>query len=252
MVQLSPHFTTRKTPHKLRVNLALYRKDRLLKIILLPGLDGTGFLFKPFLAVAPNDHETNVLSLVQDRELSSADQALHVAEQIGVEPCVLIAESYSGLVAYELAQKYSTNVKHIIFVASFLSKPSMISRLGTFMPLSIVKTKLVSTKLIGLILFGRWRTKALTNLFLDAVRAVKDDVLSSRIREISALGHPTNSISIPCTYIQASKDQFVSEKALSDFNRICLDLKVHVVNGTHFLLQTNPKDCWEIVNEASV
>ena len=234
------------------INESLYLKEWFLKIILLPGLDGTGYLFDPFLDCALNRHETTVLPLVQDRVLSSSEQAKYIANLIGTEPCVLRAESYSGLIAYELVQKYTTSVRHIVFIASFLSKPSIISGMGVYVPTSLVKTKFVPVNVIGMTLFGHWQTKSLTNTFLHAIRGVESRVLKSRLKELSTLSNPTKLISIPCTYIQASKDQFVANQALRDFDHVCQNLNVHVVNGTHFLAQTNPKACWEIVNEVSV
>jgi len=223
-----------------------------LDIVLLPGLDGTGLLFKPFLDVIPTGFEARVIPLVQNKALSSREQAEYVMEQIGTRPCVLVAESYSGLIAYELVRNHSTGVKHIIFVASFLSRPSHVSTVGAFFPIDLIKNTMIPKNVVGRTIFGSWRSNALTNLFLQSVRSVDGEILKSRIKEISAINEPADALPVPCSYIQATHDWFVSGKALQNFERLRTDLSVHVVEGTHFLLQTNPAECWRVVHEVTL
>ncbi len=54
-----------------------------MKIVLLPGMDGTGVLFEPFLELTPAGIEVISLPLIQSPKYDYADHAKHVMSQIG-------------------------------------------------------------------------------------------------------------------------------------------------------------------------
>ena len=105
-----------------------YVNGESLKIVLLPGLDGTGILFKPFLKETPTTNDVLVIPLDQIPKTDVIAQAEYVESKLPNQPFVLIAESYSGRVAYELITKSNKcDIVHVVFVASFLSNPSSLS-----------------------------------------------------------------------------------------------------------------------------
>lgn len=73
-------------------------------IVLLPGMDGTGILLRPFVDLLPNGIDVKVISYPEDTYLTYEQLAERV---LGVvprsEPYVIIAESYSGPVACLIA-----------------------------------------------------------------------------------------------------------------------------------------------------
>lgn len=75
-----------------------------LKLLLLPGMDGTGRLFVPFIEQLPPDAWTKVVSYPADRILGY-DALLPLIER-QIEPSVrhvVLAESFSGPLAVEYA-----------------------------------------------------------------------------------------------------------------------------------------------------
>ncbi len=77
-----------------------------MKIVMLPGLDGTGLLFEPALATCPAEFEAIPLALSQDEPSTYADLAERVLRDLpGEEPYLLLAESFSGPLALEVARK---------------------------------------------------------------------------------------------------------------------------------------------------
>ena len=75
-----------------------------MKLILLSGLDGTGKLFAPFVASFPKNIETQIIAYPIDKVLSyEALIAFVVTRLPKEEEFVLLAESFSGYIAYRIA-----------------------------------------------------------------------------------------------------------------------------------------------------
>jgi hypothetical protein len=72
------------------------------RIMLLPGLDGTGRLFKPFIKAAPPHLSPIPVALPPDL-LSYGELANRIAATLPNDRFVLIAESYSGPLALAIA-----------------------------------------------------------------------------------------------------------------------------------------------------
>lgn len=73
-----------------------------MKVVLIPGMDGTAILFDPLIEQAPAGVEIIRLPLIQSSDAGYQEQARDVISRIGEEPIVLVAESYSGMIAYQM------------------------------------------------------------------------------------------------------------------------------------------------------
>ena len=74
-----------------------------MKIILLPGLDGTGHLFEPFVHALPTEVEASVISYPADSALSYTELVDFVSHKLPKEDFFLLGESFSGPIVYQLA-----------------------------------------------------------------------------------------------------------------------------------------------------
>ncbi len=69
-------------------------------VVLLPGMDGTGELFAPFLSSLAGICSVQVIRYPRDADLTYAELQQYVMNQLPVsEPITLIAESFSGPIA---------------------------------------------------------------------------------------------------------------------------------------------------------
>src|SRR5512138_2251270 len=110
------------------------------RLVLLPGLDGTGDLFAPFID-ALDGYPTQVVAYPADRAMNYAAHEAHARAQLPRdEDCILLAESFSGPVGIAIAASPPPGLKGLILCASFAVNP-----LPVFGPLS---------RLIGLLPFG--------------------------------------------------------------------------------------------------
>ena len=93
-----------------------------MKVVLLPGLDGTGRLFAPLLRALPG-LEPIVVSY-PCREVLDVQGLLHVIEgALPTEPYILVAESFSGPLAVRVAARRPLGLRGLVLVASFVRSP---------------------------------------------------------------------------------------------------------------------------------
>src|SRR5688572_16513964 len=93
-------------------------------LVLLPGLDGTGQLFRPLLDVVPSTWRTGVVTYPSSRMCTYDELLGLIDEQVGAEGSVaLIAESFSGPLALRYACEHPGVVRAVVLCASFVRPP---------------------------------------------------------------------------------------------------------------------------------
>src|SRR6516225_6852370 len=97
-------------------------EDDVPNLVLMPGLDGTGLLFERFVSALPRSIRTRIIEYPKIAA-SLEEHAAVVAERLPVSRVVLLAESFSGIVALCLLRKHHVLAEKVIFVASFGRTP---------------------------------------------------------------------------------------------------------------------------------
>ena len=90
-----------------------------MRLILLPGMGGTGQLFDPLLAILPKEQEATVISYPKNQKKSWEELIELILSQLSQEDFLLVGESYSGYLAYRVAQRKPPHLKAVLFVATF-------------------------------------------------------------------------------------------------------------------------------------
>lgn len=219
-----------------------------MKLVLLPGLDGTGLLFQPLLKALPSDIDVVVISYPPDVLMSYEELVEYVDARLPKENYILVAESFAGPIAYRLTQRNSSYLQSVIFVATFLESPRpLLSKLsGLFSPSLI---RVMPDFIIKSFLLGLSANNEVLRLFKESLKKVSPEVFSFRIKELSKLNQKQNQVvsKIKATYIQASNDNLVLKKSVNDFKKVFPEMEVFKVKGSHFILQTNPQACSKII-----
>lgn len=216
-----------------------------IELILLPGMDGTGGLFKPFLDVFPQEISIKVIAYPGEQKLSYRELVSYVKNKLPKNTeYVLLAESFSGPIAYELAS--NKNLKAIIFVASFIQPPNKILALTKILPFSFLIPNQLPVFFLKFLL-GRLANEKLYELVNEALRKVKKDVLAFRITEMARLPRDNHTIIKKSIYIQAMSDNLVSAKNAVRISEVSKDSQTYRVEGSHFVLQVNPVKCSKII-----
>ena len=220
-----------------------------LKIILLPGLDGTGLLFKGLLEALPDDLEVDVICLNDLSARTYNEQAIELAAQYVGTDLVLVAESYSGRLAYEWCGVSNAAVHAVVFLASFVSAPLSVSGFASYLPLSLLKPHRLDRYLVNRVGFAGVGAPELIDQVFESIRLTDQHKFKQRLKNISQLNTPSKIYNIPSVYIRPSDDYLVANKAVAAMTSVFNNLKVVRVSGGHFIAQSSPTLCSNIIQK---
>ena len=142
------------------------------QLVLLPGLDGTGTLFGPLVQALPEDIRPTVIAYPPDRVLSLPEHADWVSNRLPGGKTVLLAESFSGLVALHLLAEAPSRFRGVIFVGAFAEPPKpFLSRLAPMVPRPGSLMRTIPPFLLRQYCLGKDATVEQLNLVRRAVRS---------------------------------------------------------------------------------
>ncbi|WP_051644710.1 alpha/beta hydrolase [Labrenzia sp. DG1229] len=211
-----------------------------MKIVILPGLDGTGYLLETFAQTLSGSHGVEVVSYPTEKA-SYADLKTWLAERLPQDPYVIIAESFSGPLAIELATKNSLALRGVVFVASFARSPRPVAPwMISFLKLFPHQPKLLA-RLSKPFVIGRAGTDHFNKQYAAALRSVSLLTLINRLQEVLAtdLRSSLLRLSLPCLYLRAHGDLLVPASVSMGFEMCSAEYQI--VKGPHFLLQAEPE-----------
>jgi len=94
------------------------------KLILMPGMDGTGQLFAPFLDALGDSMESCVLRYPTDEPLGYSELLPRIRTELPQSGSfVLLGESFSGPLTVMLAAEEPAGLRGVILCASFATNP---------------------------------------------------------------------------------------------------------------------------------
>lgn len=220
-------------------------------LVLLPGLDGTGRLFRPFLEVI-DGVSTRVVSYPPDRVLSVDELADLVEGTLpSTGPVVLVAESFSGRVALEVARRRDPPIDALILVASFASNPTPFpDAMAAFLPEMAFAVPLPRWVLRS-ILLGTDAPDDLVDDLASALATVAPRVLSNRLREVLLRPPPpaASLTGLPAAYLRGTRDVLVGPRGLESLRATGAEVTVFDVDAPHLVLQRAPRAASEVVRE---
>jgi pimeloyl-ACP methyl ester carboxylesterase len=214
-------------------------------------MEGSGFLFQPLISILPKNITPIVISYPSDESLSYQQLTGLIRKQLPEGTAyILLAESFSGPIAYQIALQRPENLKAVILVGSFLSKPDSIAlNLFRFKPFVWFIKQPLPNIFIRTLLLGPKADPMLIDLFRKAMSQVTAEVLICRINEMLALPEHHESCNVPAVYLQATDDKLVGNGAVQAFKQALPKLKVFQIPASHFILQVNPQASLTIILE---
>lgn len=232
-------------------------------LLLLSGMDGTGILFRPLLDElnqSSADYRIAIYDFNACHIKDNNNQALEyqadkivkfIHDNFGYESFVVVFESYSSLfVPYLL--KCQLAIEKIYIIGGFLACPSVLAKVGLF--INPAWARLLPNQLLGFLLFRHWANEELIGLFREVLAVISSPAIlplfKKRLSNIAHAKIPSHlpKSSIPCVYVSARCDDLVDKKAGLVFGTMFENIDFLVIDGTHFLLQTNPKFLAEALN----
>lgn len=218
----------------------------MIRALILPGMDGTGELLTEFATALAPDLVAKVVAYPRDAALDYAALTAFAAEYLPKEgPFVLIAESFSGPIAIELAARKPEGLIGLVLCASFAKAPkSPMLRVFETILRTIPPSKLPLGPAMPW-LMGRWSTRDWARRVRDAVRSVSAEAMRARLRAAADVDatHSIPLIDCPLLYLKPSRDRLIGDagwRAIRGLSRnaVCIEIE-----GPHFLLQAKPLEC---------
>jgi pimeloyl-ACP methyl ester carboxylesterase len=224
-----------------------------MKLVLVPGLDGTGELFAAFLAALEpfgRQHgiEPQVIAYPPGHPMSYADHERWVRERLPTDDFVLLAESFSGPVGVAIAADAPPGIKGLILGCSFAANP-----LPVFGPLARLIAAFPAMKippaLFAPFLYAGHGTPELKRAHAQAMSRVAAETLRARVAAILAVDYTSRlrSIKVPMLYLLAQRDRLVPRSAFTKIQRLRDDVELMEFDAPHFLLQTRPMESADAV-----
>lgn len=159
------------------------------------------------------------------------------------EDAFIIAESFSGRVAYELTQLHGHRIKGLILVSSFLTVPRPSFRAARWLPVRLFPWHWSPAWALRWFCVGPDASDELVERLQETIKSVPTSTIADRVKVLSELKDPHDKIRVPCLYLQPSDDRLVPKYHAEKIRDLCHDLQVEIVPGPHFLLQANPEAC---------
>ncbi len=212
-------------------------------LVLLPGMDGTGTLFAPFVAALDPSIKVRVVSYPTDEPLGyAALEGLAKAALPEHGPFVVLGESFSGPLAVMLAAAGHERLKGLVLCCTFVRNPRPAGRvlrpLAAWLPVG-----LAPDRALGWALLGRFANDALRTLLAQAVGQVALATLRARLLAVLDVdvSSQLKAMQVPCLYLRALQDRLVPAGAAALIVQLRPETEVVAIDGPHCLLQAVPE-----------
>ena len=211
-----------------------------INLVLLPGLDGTGLLFKPLLECLPSHFKVTVISYPKHEFLTLDQQIHHIQNQLPQQAFYLLAESYSGSAAVRMASQANTPILGLILCSTFAGNPRP-SLQWTHPFLPFIPFQIFSTQLLSRLLFSHPNPR-LADLLHQAMQSIPNSVLQKRFQAVirNNSAEFLSLIKNPTLILQASDDWLVPKHCGQYLQNLIADSTILELKGGHGLLQENP------------
>ena len=223
-----------------------------MKWILLPGFDGTGILFAPLLRALPPGIEPAVVADPADR-ISTADELVEArsARLPQNEPCVLIAESFSGPIALKAASRHVMPPAAVVLCASFAQcpPPRILIAILRFCGTALTRTR-PPCWLVRRFLLGD-ASEEVVALFYHALGGVSPRVLAHRFSVLLEFdeGFVPAALNFPLLYLQAGEDRLVKARNFEIVQRRHPETHLQRIESPHLILQVQPQASVRAISE---
>ncbi len=215
-----------------------------MKLILLPGVDGTGRLFERLRAALPSSISTQVISYddapAQDYDTLCAFVSARLPAR---DPFVLLGESFSGPIAVRVAAE-TDRCRGVVLAASFvrapLALPSWARRFTG--PLKYFKVPDVAARIF--LLNGNGDAALVTEL-AATLRQVPAKAIAARLAAVATVDarDALTRLTVPVLYLRAEHDRLVGRRSAQEISLYGDDVTTLEMDAPHMVLQACPQEC---------
>ncbi len=213
------------------------------EIVVLPGFDGAGALRAAFVQALGERHPARAVEYPNRTLDTLQGYARFAAGAVGNESRpVLIAESFSGLVAAKWAAR-DPHVAGIVLCGAFARSPVPWAALGASMP-AVAQFLGASVMAPMGIASGDPARRRWGEALAGALRTLERDVIAERLRLIalSDVRPELRMLRIPVVLAQFDDDLVIGSRARDELAQSCPGAEVIRIPGPHFAIETRPRE----------
>ena len=219
-------------------------------LVMLPGLDGTGQLFRWFVAALPSSIKPVTVTFPPNACTYAEIQA-HAKSCLPLnQPFILLGESFSGPLALFLAQANPDNLLGIVLTASFAAQPlGWASRFTRSLVRPFVFRLPGQATALRLLLLGRAPPAELVTATIDILKSLTPSVLAARVKAVLAVDASEALVRcpVPILYLGGRQDRLLSPAIRRRIHSLRPDTEIITLDAPHFLLQRAPAEAAQVV-----
>ena len=211
-------------------------------LVLLPGMDGSGDLFKPVRDALGDRFVTQVVRYPnQALGYAALSDFAHKALPSNT-PYFILGESFSGPIAMLLAATQPSGLRGLILSSTFMRNPRPMARVLRPMIDWWPMQQLPMTALNQLLL-GKHGTKHLRSTLARAIGPVSIGTFKARLKAVLSIdvSAKLREIRVPLLYLLAEDDRLVPPSAAQAMLQIRPEMRVISISAPHMLLQAAPR-----------
>lgn len=229
------------------------------KLVLLPGMDGSGELFRDFQELLPKELASEAVRYPPDIALGYAALMKYVRAAVPEDkPFVLVAESFSVPLAILLAATQPRNLEGLVLCSGFATSPvrGWMRSVGLW----ILPAFFYLERLLGHVSLPgfavRWLLLSKDALpgMVEALRVqvswLKPRVIAKRMRAALTcdVREALAKVSVPVLYVQGTQEALVSPECLREMQMLKPG-KTVAIFGPHMILQRQAEVSAEAVGQ---
>ncbi|MCP5477323.1 MAG: alpha/beta hydrolase [Rhodanobacteraceae bacterium] len=210
-------------------------------VVVLPGMDGAARLLGCFAEAMQPFADVQLIDLPDDRALGYDELTDAMQGQLPEgRPFFLLGYSFSGPIAIRLAAEQPNGLVGLILCCTFACTPRpLLTQFATWIPLSLVPSRLQAT-----LLFGLHGDSTIRGAFKQVMTQLNTKVLGHRIAAVSTVDElaKLGCIQAPTLYLRAKGDQLVPVSAGRLIFEKSSNCTLKAIPGPHALLHIRPDE----------
>jgi len=225
--------------------------DGEVKLLLLPGMDGTGDLFADLIAALPSWIMPCIVSYPRDKRLNYDQLMAGVRSALPSDgPFVILAESFSTPLAVKIAAECPKWLRALVLCAGFVSPPrrDFLSSITSVLAPLIFEFRMPES-VCRRFLVGRTAPQELVENVISTVSRVSPRVLAHRFRSVLSCNSKDElpRVSVPLLYVAGTEDRLVGKNSFEEIKDVKPTALFAGVQAPHLILQSNPRESAVIV-----
>lgn len=228
------------------------RRMEPLPLVLLPGLDGTGWLLRDFVATLGPTVAPRVVAYPthEVRTYAGLEPIVEASLPREGRPFAIVAESFGGPLALRVAAKRPPGLAAVVLVATFVRAPvpSWMRRLRGLLGATFFSVP-PPAPLVRALMTGWGADDALVAAFRASVGAAHPAVLAARVRAVLEVDEAAAFVDcpVPVLYVRAEHDALLRKGIAGELQTLRPDLAIASLPAPHLVLQTHAREAAEIV-----